>query len=40
MSLELIYLLTVFVVALIAGAGWELGKRIVAALWKKMATQK
>lgn len=34
MSLELLYLVTVLVVALIAGAGWEIGKKIVDAIWK------
>ena len=35
MSLEPIFLITVFVVALIAGTGWALGGQIIKALWKE-----
>lgn len=34
MSLDAMYLVTVFVVAPIAGAGWAIGQKIVAILWR------
>lgn len=34
MSLEPMFLITVFVVALIAGAGWAIGNRIISTIWK------
>jgi hypothetical protein len=34
MSLDLVYLLTVFLVAIIAGAGWKIGTTIIEKLWK------
>jgi hypothetical protein len=34
MSLDLLYLLTVLIVALIAGFGWTIGCRIAGLLWR------
>jgi len=34
MSLDGMYLITVFVVALIAGMGWTIGCRIISAIWR------